>query len=171
MAEIELRFAQQADVPVIMDIMTRAHENMKDGKMYITDTAEYVSERIRGNGFVLLALADGKPAGFFMVRIPGLGKDNLGYYLNFTEEQLMQVAIMDSVAVLPEYQGMGIMEKLLREAIALSEQDYSILLGTIAPENWPSRKNAEKQGLKPLLQIEKEGGYVRLIMAKFKETP
>lgn len=152
-----------------MDIMTRAHGNMSDPKMYITDNAEYVSAHIDRDGFVLLAQVDGINAGFLLVCVPGLNENNLGYYLGYPAEKLLQVAMLDSCAVLPEYQGLGLMGRMITEAVRLAE--YPILLATVAPDNWPSRKNAEKQGFAPLLQIEKEGGYIRLLMGRFREIP
>ena len=171
MADIQLVRATQADVPAIMEIMARAHKNMADPKMYITDTEEYVSAHIDRDGFVLLAQVDGLTAGFFMVCVPGLESNNLGYFLGYSEEKLQQVAMMDSVAVLPEYQGLGLMGRMMAEAVRLTEREYPILLATVAPDNWPSRKNAEKQGFAPLLQIEKDGGYVRLLVGRFREIP
>lgn len=163
--------ATEADARRIMFIMEEAHRNMKDPDAYITDDLPYILDHIRDHGFTLVAEAAGEIVGFFLVCIPGLEHNNLGYELGFSEKQLMQVALMDSAAVLPEYQGKGIMGQLFRRAVELTEQDYPYLLGTVAPDNTPSRRNFEKNGFSCLKVIEKYGGKVRCLMGRFKDIP
>ena len=164
--EILIRRATVADVPTIMDIMTAAHQAMKDPSAYITDDAAYVAEQVQGDGFSLLAHVEGKAAGFFLVCIPGLAENNLGRYLNFSERRLRRVALMDSVAVLPAFQGIGLMEQMLREAVRLTEAQYSCLLGTVAPDNHASRRSFEKCGFSTLKRIRKPCGLERLLMGR-----
>lgn len=166
MPDIMLRPAIMADVPAIMHIMEAAHRAMTDPSAYITDDAPYVAAHIRDKGFTLLAEADGIPAGFFLVCVPGLAENNLGYYLDFSERQLLQVAMMDSAAVLPEFQGMGIMGRMFEQAAERAWADYPYLLGTVSPDNIPSRRNFEKCGFSILKTIEKPGGLKRLLMGR-----
>lgn len=166
MPEITIRMALPNDVSAIMHIMETAHRAMADPSAYITDDAAYVSAHIRQNGFTLMAEVDGTPAGFFLVCVPGDMENNLGHYLDFSEQQLMEVAMMDSAAVLPEFQGLGLMGKMFHRAVELTEQDYAFLLGTVAPENAPSRRNFEKCGFAVLQTIKKPGGLTRLLMGK-----
>ena len=168
MSEITLRTAQMADVPEIMRIMTEAHRAMADPSAYITDDEGYVAGHITENGFTLLAEVDGAAAGFFLVCVPGLEEGNLGYYLGFSERQLRGVAMMDSAAVLPEYQGMGIMGRMFREAVRRTEGQQPYLLGTVAPENYASRRNFEKCGFSAFKIIQKPGGLTRLLMGRFR---
>lgn len=166
MPEITIRPAVPADVPTIMHIMETAHRAMADPSAYITDDSVYVSAHIRADGFTLLAEVDGNPAGFFLVCVPGLTENNLGHYLGFSEAQLLGVAMMDSAAVLPEFQGLGIMGAMFRRAVELTESSYPYLLGTVAPDNVPSRRNFEKCGFSVLQTIKKPGGLTRLLMGK-----
>lgn len=166
MPEIILRMAALSDVPAILSIMTAAHGAMADPSAYITDDAPYVAAHIQEAGFTLLAEADGTPAGFFLVCVPGLAENNLGHYLGFSKEQLLEVAMMDSAAVLPEFQGLGIMGRMFRRAVELTEPIYPYLLGTVAPDNMPSRRNFEKCGFSVLQTIKKPCGLTRLLMGK-----
>ena len=166
MPEITIRTAVPADVSAIMHIMETAHRAMADPGAYITDDSDYVSAHIRENGFTLMAEVDGVPAGFFLVCVPGLSGNNLGHYLDFSKQQLMEVAMMDSAAVLPEFQGLGLMGRMFHRAVELTEKSYSYLLGTVAPENTPSRRNFEKCGFTVLRTVEKPGGLTRLLMGK-----
>lgn len=166
MPEIKLKTAAPADVPVIMHIMGEAHRAMADPSAYITDDEAYIAAHIEEGGFTLLAEADGVPAGFFLVCVPGLSDNNLGHYLGFSEEQLLQVAMMDSAAVLPAFQGQGVMGAMFQRAVELTGPVYPYLLGTVAPENIPSRRNFEKCGFSVLQTVVKPGGPTRLLMGK-----
>lgn len=171
MHNITLRLGTRQDVPEIMDIMTAAHRAMADPSAYITDEEEYVSAHVDGAGFILLGEVDGTAAGFFLVCLPGLGENNLGHYLDFSREQLLRTAIMDSAAVRPEYQGLGLMGKMFREAVRRTAGRYDYLLGTVAPDNIPSLRNFEKCGFQRLKLVVKPGGQKRLLMGRFRETP
>ena len=98
---IQIRYAEQADVPEIMKIMTTASRLVEDAKWYSMDDESYVRRHIDQEGFVLKALIDKKTAGFLLVRYPKDAKDNLGEYLNLTKQESLMVAHMESAAVLP----------------------------------------------------------------------
>lgn len=170
MKEIKIRPAVPEDAETIIEIMTIAHEAMADPAAYITDDLPYIKRHLVEEGFGLMAEVDGVPAGFFVVSIPGMTEDNLGHLLDFTEQQLMQTALMDTAAVLPVYQGMGLMGKMFSQAVAKAEGQWPYLLGTVHPDNTPSRRNFEKNGFTPLKTIVKPSGSLRLLMGRIKET-
>lgn len=171
MKEIKIRPARPEDAETIIEIMTIAHEAMADPDAYITDDLPYIKEHLEEKGFGLMAEVDGFPAGFFVVCYPERTKDHLGYHLDFSEEMLMKTAIMDTAAVLPRYQGMGLMGKMFVAAVEMTEGVYPYLLGTVHPDNTPSRRNFEKNGFTPRKTIIKPSGSLRLLMGRFKETP
>ena len=166
MSEIIIRRAEPEDVPTIMEIMHRAHEAMPDPSAYILDDAAYVSHYVRQDGFVLLALEQGTPVGFFMASAPGLQENNLGRYLGFSEDALQKTLMMDSSAVLPQAQGKGIMGEMFARAVELGMKAYPYLVGTVAPGNSPSIRNFEKNGFTVRKTITKPGGQVRLLMGR-----
>ena len=166
MHDITLRMAGVSDVPTIMAIMDRAHAAMQNPAAYITDPPEYVAHYVQQDGFVLLAEDHGTPVGFFMAAAPGLRENNLGHYLGFSPEALQKTMMMDSAAVLPEYQGRGIMGRMFRQAVALAAERYPYLVGTVAPENCASLRNFEKNGFTKRMTITKPGGQVRLLMGR-----
>ena len=166
MSEIVLHLAKPEDVPAIMDIMQKAHGAMKDPSAYILDDAGYVSHYVRQDGFVLLALENEIPVGFFMAAAPGLRENNLGRYLGFSEGELQKTLMMDSAAVLPQAQGKGSMGKMFARAVELGLEAYPYLVGTVAPGNFPSIRNFEKNGFTVRKTITKPGGQVRLLMGK-----
>lgn len=148
--------------------MTEAHEAMADKSAYITDDEDYISAHVSGEGFILLREVDGKAAGFFLVCIPGLKENNLGYYLDFSRQQLLETAIMDSAAVRPAYQGKGLMGQMFREAVRRTKS-FPYLLGTVAPDNYPSLRNFERCGFRRLKLVVKPQGQKRLLMGRLPE--
>lgn len=163
---IEIRKALLSDSETILEIMTLAHGSMADKGAYITDDLPYIQQHITEKGFGLMALVDGVPAGFFVTAIPGLDDNNLGRELGFTPEELMQTALMDTAAVLPQYQGMGLMGKMFAEAVHMAQKDHPFLLGTVHPDNTPSRRNFEKNGFTVQKEIIKPSGSRRLLMGR-----
>lgn len=168
---VVIRKAVLSDSETIMEIMTLAHEAMEDKGAYITDDLPYIKEHITQKGFGLMAEVDGVPAGFFVTAFPGLDENNLGRELGFSQEQLLKTALMDTAAVLPRYQGMGLMGRMFAEAVRLAEGEYPYLLGTVHPENTPSRRNFEKNGFTVQKELVKPSGSRRLLMGRFRENP
>lgn len=166
--KIEIRNAERSDCESIMEIMALAHQNMADQGAYITDDLSYIEEHITSKGFGLLALVDDIPAGFFLVAFPGLDENNLGYELGYDEKGLMETALMDTAAVLPRYQGLGLMGSMFTQAVRRAGQDYPRLLGTVHPENTPSRRNFEKNGFTVQKYLIKSSGSPRLLMGRFQ---
>lgn len=167
---MHIRFAVMDDAETIYSIMVTAQEAIWDKNAYVIGDMDYITRHISQNGFTLVAEEEGEILGFFLVDIPGLSEDNLGYDLGFTEKQLLDTAIMESAAVLPEHQGKGIMGALFHRAVALTEGEYAYLLGTVQPDNLPSRRNFEKCGFSCLMIKEKYGGKLRCVMGRFRET-
>lgn len=168
---MNIRLAVMDDTNTIYRIMVTAQEAIWDKNAYVIGDMDYITRHISDNGFTLVAEEDGNILGFFLVDIPGLSEDNLGYDLGFTREQLLDTAIMESAAVLPQYQGRGIMGALFRKAVELTEGEYTYLLGTVQPDNVPSRRNFEKCGFACYEIKEKYGGKLRCVMGRFRENP
>ena len=131
-----------------------------------TNDAVFQQYKIILGYFVLLALEHELPVGFFMAAAPGLQENNLGRYLGFSDDALKKTLMMDSAAVLPQAQGKGIMGMMFARAVELGQMQYPYLVGTVAPGNFPSIRNFEKNGFTVRKTITKPGGQVRLLMGK-----
>ena len=165
MVDITIKLAEQKDVPAVREIMAAARGAMARPEDYITDPEDYVRAHVSEKGFLILGLADGVTAGFFMVVKPEFVLENTGYELDFPPEVLAVTAILDSVAVHPDFQGHGLMERMLQAALErLSDCRYFV--ATVAPDNLVSLHNFEKCGFRPLKLIHKPGGQERYLMGK-----
>lgn len=162
--------AKSSDASAIAEVMQKVYDNMKETDWYVTDSAEDTEKMLltgKGKGYMAIAEDTKEIAGIFLVAFPGLSAENLGYDLNFSREQLLLTAHMDSAAVLPRYRGNRLQYRLMQEA----EQDlramgYRYLLCTIHPDNRFSQANALRQGYQVVKTTKKYGGYLRDILMK-----
>lgn len=145
-------------------------EQMEHKEWYAPDETEAISKRLRnGEGFAYRAVVmeSGETAGVFLVIIPGLSEENLGYDAGLDRELLTRIAHMDSVAILPKFRGNDLQRKLAETAQAeLSQKGYRILMCTVHPDNCFSRSNMLKQGYRVVGEAEKYGGHRREILMK-----
>ena len=106
-------------------------------------------------------------AGLFTTIFPELGPENLGRDLEFSDEDLMKSAHMETVVIVPEYQGHRLQARLMEMAEKdLKAAGYKHLLCTIHPENPYSMNNALSLGYRMEKQVEKYGGLPRNILLK-----
>ena len=164
-----IRLAGPEDSVKVHDIMVKAYESLSDKNFFICDDLPYVENIINNpqEGFALLCMADDKPAGTLLVRLPGLKEDNLGRDLMLGEDKLMNVAHMESAAVLPEFRGNGIQKKLLiygKGYLAEHFPAVKYITATVVPLNIPSLKSFKAAGFKEMLTKEKYNGHMRIIL-------
>ncbi len=165
---IQFRKAQAEDAPEIFRVMKDVHRELEDKSLYVCDDFEFVKEHIEDHGFTLVAFNEAEEiVGFLIVRYPMLMEDNLGRDLELPGEELTKVVHMESVAVLPDYRGQGLLLQMLQEAEALIDaNDYTYYLTTVSPGNPASYKSFEKNGYRPVLEKKKYGGHIRKIYYK-----
>ena len=156
------------DVDEIMAVMHEA-KNDKEHPDCLYLMMRNMSGHIQKNRvFVIVAqTADGSVAGFFIIKYPENREDNLGTYLDFDEEQLSHVAVMDSAVVCCAYRGNGLQGHMLEEAERLLDTDqYYYLMCTIHPDNQFSRHNMEIHGYEVKRTALCYGGLPRCILLK-----
>ena len=162
--EVKIECAVMEDLKTIMHIMHYALELVEDKAWYAVDSEEFVGKCIEGQGFALKAIVDGEIAGFLTIRYPWKEEDNLGDYIGLSEEEKMYVAHMASAAVLPEYRGLRIQNKLMAKGFELlKDTEYKYVMGTAHPENKFSVNNFLKLGYEVVADVEKYGGYRRYV--------
>lgn len=162
--------AKISDAAAIAEVIQKVYDNIEEKDWYVADNAEYIEKILltgKGEGYMAVAEDTKEIAGIFMVTFPGSSADNLGHDLNFSQEQLLLTAHMDSAAVLPKYRGNRLQYRLMQEAERdLRAMGYRYLLCTIHPDNRFSQANALRQGYKVVKTTKKYGGYLRDILMK-----
>ena len=165
--KVKIEYAKMEDVPVILHIMDVAFKLIANPDWYCLDSEELVRAHIGEAGFTLKAVVDGEIAGFLSVRYPGTEEDNLGGYIGLGEEKKDLVAHMESAAVLPEYRGLRIQNRLMAEGFEiLKNTEFKYVMGTAHPDNVFSVNNFLKLGYEIVADVEKYGGLRRYVFSK-----
>lgn len=162
-----IRKADIGDIDGIMKLMEEAARNKEHPTWFVADDEGYVREHISGKGFVITAVSEeGEIAGFFLVKEPELS-ENLGTYLDFDNEMLQRVAVMDSAVVGSAWRGNGLQGKMLVKAEELIDRKrFSYLMCTVHPENVYSLGNMQRYGYVVKKTTECYGGLIRHILLK-----
>ena len=171
--EFEIIRAVPEDLEELVHIMETVAAGMEKKEWFVSDDLPYIKAHLRDgitleNGFILKAVTEKEIAGFFMVDFPGSTAHNLGNYLHMTGNQLMQVAHMDSVVILPKYRGHRLQYRLMEEAeqVIRKQTNYRILLATVHPDNIYSLQNAKARGFHVAAEVTAYQGLPRYIIRK-----
>ena len=165
--EFTIRKGTLKDLEQFIELLQEVRQGMEHKEWLYLDPPEEV-RRMMAEGMLELWVAmDGETlAAAFDILIPGIYSFNYGYVLDFSEEALLRVINMDTIAVRPAYRGRKLQQKLIREAereIAL--QGSRILLCTVHPENQYSLNNFLSLGYTVEKQLHMYGSQ-RLILRK-----
>ena len=142
----EIVKAEEKDYELFASIIQEVYEAMEQKEWFAADNAEYTYEMLKysnGVGYKAIHQPSGAVAGILLTTFPGDSEENLGRDIGLPESELMLVAHMDSVAILPEYRGAGLQKRLMQH-----------------------RQNIIKQGFKPVKTALKYGGYQREIFLR-----
>lgn len=162
-----IRNATENDIPEIMGIMNAKPSGKTKPEWYITDEEDAVRKCLCEQGFILVAQTDlDVIAGFFIVKYPER-EENLGKYLDFTDEQLEKVVLMDSVAILPEFRGNGLQGILVKWAEEkIDPARFRYLMCTVHPDNVYSLHNMQKLGYEVKKTVTCYGNNIRNVLLK-----
>ena len=109
MPMLSLRFATEADTPVILDFINQlaAYENMPD---QVVATEDLLREWIfdKGKAEVLIGSVDGQNAGFAL------------FFHNFSTWLGRAGIYLEDLYVMPEFRGLGLGKALLRKLAAIA---------------------------------------------------
>ena len=164
---IQIRKGSLEDTEQLIRFLQEVHENMENKDWLYLDPAEDVWAMMRSGMMELWVAMDGnRLAAAFTILHPGLDYLNYGYDLDLSEEDLLRVINMDTIAVHPNYRGMGLQRKLVGTAEGeMAERGKKILLCTVHPYNEFSLNNFLRQGY-VLERILQKYGSVRCVLRK-----
>lgn len=164
---IEIRKGNKQDLENFIVLLQQVRQGMEHKEWFYLDPPETFRSMMEKGILQLWVAMDGdRTAAAFDILIPGFEEFNYGYDLGFTKEELLQVINMDSVAVDPDYRGLGLQQKLMEAAEeSVTGAGKRILLCTIHPDNRYSLNNALQQGFTIQKKLEKYGS-IRYILRK-----
>ncbi len=165
--ELNFRKGALADTEKFLQFLAEVWEAMPRKDWFYLDPPETVRGMMRDGTMELWVAMDGdRMAAAFDILYPGLDPFNYGYDIGMTETELLQVVHMDTSAVLADYRGLGLQQKMVQIAEnTLSGQGRRILLCTVHPENCYSLNNMLKQGYTVQKRINKYGSE-RFVLRK-----
>lgn len=168
--EFSIERAAAHEFQTLADVIDAVWNQIENKDWFVADNSENIHDLLQeenGIGYKAIGKESGKIAGVFVVTFPGRQEENLGWDIGLPEEELVKVAHMESVAILPEYRGNGLQYTLMQTAEKeLRQRGYRYLLCTIHPENTFSKDNAIRQGYEVVMTKEKYGGFMRDILLK-----
>lgn len=163
---LTIRKAGFEDTKAYTELLLEVKKAMSEPAWFYVDPEELIRQMMEDGTMELWVAEDGnRLAGAFSVVHPGVGEDNLGRELDFSQEQLLRVVHMDSAAVHPDYRGLKLQKRLMEAAEENLQQENRILLCTIHPDNRFSLQNVLNQGYRIEKKLEKYDS-VRYILRK-----
>lgn len=165
--EIVLRKAKLKDVEEIYNLLVHVHENIENKSWYTyTKKIERYNLFIK-DGYSVVACHNGKIVGVCLTYI--LRDDGTNFY-QITKDYFKNtddVIEVINYAVLEDYRGMGLQNKmLLKVEKALENTKYKKFVATVHPDNKYSLNNMLKNGYKIAMQTQLYGGLDRCIIVK-----
>ena len=150
MMKLEFRQGTPADTEALICFLTDIKKGMKQQNWFYLDPPDVTREMMANGSMQLwLALEGERIAAICSILYPALEECNYGHALGMAEEDLLQVVQIDTVAVYPDYRGMGLQRLLVCTAEnALGGHGEKILLSTVHPDNQYSLNNMLKLGYK-----------------------
>lgn len=162
-----IRTALPKDALSILKIMDTAVNHLSNRSLFIPDDLSMIKETLTANGFGLLAIDSvDQPVAYLLVLYPHLEKHNLGYDFTFLKKELLRVAHIESVAVLPSHRGKNLQKSLILRAEQLLTASHSYHMATVSPDNPASLKSFTDCGYRIIATKPKYGNYLRHILFK-----
>lgn len=167
MMKLEIRKGTPADTDAYISFLADVKRQMAHQTWFYLDPPELVRSMMADGSMELWVVKDGnRIVAACDIIYPGLEAYNYGYSLGLTEEELLQVVHMDTVAVHPEYRGLGLQRKLADTVEKdLTGRGGKTLLCTVHPDNRYSLHNMLKQGYEIQKRIDIYGSE-RFILRK-----
>jgi len=171
MQEFHIRQANEADAEAIAWVIDQIKQGMEQPEWFVAGDRTYVERHISAQGFTVVAEAmqgkNSRIVAAFVVDVPGDKAENLGFELTLDQAERRKVAHMDTVAVLPEYRGHRLQERLLEVAEEKTfQQGMKYLMCTVHPENRYSLNSMMSRGYRIIGTKGMYGGFLRHILYK-----
>lgn len=162
-----MRIADASDAIEIYNLMKKVYDNLADKSLFFCDDLEYVREHISDRGFAVKVEQNGILAASLIVRFPYGDSDNLGRDVGMEDEELCNVAHLESIVVDEKFRGRELQNEMIRYAQKIIvEKGFVHLMATVSPDNSYSLRNFEKNGYVIMKVKEKYGGLKRAILYK-----
>ena len=162
---LALRVAGPGDIPALDALQQRVMAGMSDPEWFVPADREALARQLTYGTFFCLWAGE-ELAAYLSLLYEGEGEENYARDMGLPQKALPLWANVDSVLVAPEYRGNGLMRQLLRWAEAHRRPEIIGFGCTVSPRNRYSRDAFAAEGFVPVVEKEKYGGHLRLVMQK-----
>lgn len=115
-------------------------------ELFIAPSLKYIATIISGYGHTAGAFLGHSLIGFASFVYPRRGKNNLGHFFHYSEEELLAVTQLEHICVQPKYRRKGVAEQLIYYLMSRTNYHTSFFFSTVSPQNTPSLSLAFKLG-------------------------
>ena len=162
-----LRFAGKEDIAGIQKLQDAVYDALPDKSIFMKDTEEEISTSIDLDWCLVTEAADGRLAAYTVVVANRISPQNLGHYLDYSEEEMRECVTYDTTYVHPDFRGYG----LQRLFIPMKDEAGRSMgarwaLCTVAPDNTHSLSNVNALGFEVIGRKEMYGGKDRFVLRK-----
>ncbi len=166
-SEFEFKECSIKDIDAICEIQEKAFENLQNSNLLRRNSREMLERCLKKPHYTLGAFHNEKLIAFAILYDGETTTENIGYDIGVKGDELISVANIKLIIVLPDYRGNGLQVKLVSKLEKVAQDNgKKILCATVSPDNAYSIKNFEQLGYVFYSQKEKYGGLVRNIYYK-----
>lgn len=159
-----IRVLEISDIDIIKLCLNQIVVEFKKD-LFVAPTVEYIKKIILGYGFSAGVFLNGSIIGMASIVLPKLGKNNLGHYINFNNDELLSVVQLEHIFINPAYRGHDLAKYLIDFLLITLVSRHKILLSTISPQNISSLSFAFKIH-QNIIAYSKVYGFGRYIMCR-----
>lgn len=134
----EIRLLGEHDIRYVEKCMEHLNKEKFDREIFVTPTLKYIETIIAGYGKTFGIYSNNILAGFTSIVFHKKGKNNIGHHIQLSDYDLLRVAQIENLYIRPEYRKKGLGKNLLKYSISHIENNNTILLSTISPNNTSS---------------------------------
>lgn len=157
------------DLPVIEQVQKEVIDSLPEKAILQPLSTEEFLFILNERGLLIGAFVEDRLIGFRALLIPEIDEEHLGLDLGLPEEDLPHVIYQEISAVLPEYRGNRLQQKLaevIMKELPNLEENFRYICCTVAPMNIPSLKDKFLQQMHIGALKEKYAGMERYILVK-----
>lgn len=163
---ISIRQCNIDDLDGIISLQSMVYDSIAEKKTFVYSTVEELTESLETDVCIGAYHHNNLIAFTLMVTNP-YSPRNLGFYLNYSQEQCLKCVTYDTTFVHPDYKGYGLQRLFiaLKDGVA-KELGACEALATVSPDNITSYNNLKASGFLTVDEKKMYGALNRYIMRK-----
>lgn len=163
--EISIRQCKKDDLDAIIALQSVVYNSIAVKQTFVFSTTEELAESLSAD--VCLGAYRHTQLIAFTLIIKPYSSRNLGFYLDYSDEECLKCVTYDTTFVHPEYTGYGLQRLFLKLKDSIAKAiGASAALATVSPDNTMSLNNLIENGFVIIDEKQMYGDFYRYIMRK-----